>query len=75
MTETQRAYIPTAPPQGHDRIAAHRWKGERGCRVGPFRAKSQAHVFEHYVLHQNGVKTLPAAVVQGDDGWYIDVPG
>lgn len=62
------------PPRGNRHIAANRWKGERGCLVGPFRAKSQAQVFEHYVLHHNGVRTAAESLRQREDGWYIAVP-
>ena len=64
----------TDPLRSGRLIPANRWKGERGCLVGPFRAKSQAQVFEHYVLHHNGVRTPAGALREREDGWYISVP-
>lgn len=74
MSHATMKRLRAEPPQAGGYIAANRWKGERGCLVGPFRAKSQAQVFEHYVLHHNGVRTPAGALREREDGWYISVP-
>lgn len=74
MTERTQVVTPTSRLQKRRHVAPHRWKGERGCLVGPFADMSHAQLFEHYVLHQNGVSTPYGSVHQHGDRWYISVP-
>jgi hypothetical protein len=69
-----RGTAPRQHEQSLQQISAHRWKGERGCVVGPFNELSQAQLFEHYVLHRNGVSTPYGAVHARGTSWFITVP-
>lgn len=70
---TQETARPSASPI-RQHVLANRWKGERGCIVGPFTELSQAELFEHYVLHRNGISTPYGAVHEHGDSWYITIP-
>lgn len=72
--EAVRGSAPRQNDMSIHEISAHRWKGERGCVVGPFRELSQAQLFEHYVLHRNGVSTPYGAVHARGTGWFITIP-
>lgn len=64
------------PIDSRTRIAVfppHRWEGQTGCRVGPFRNLRAAESFANALVDFGRYETLLEQVVVDDDGVFVEV--